>query len=637
MSPEFITVPGRVLNVPAIQYQAPQPVRPQDGNWNMRNSKFRTGSKLNAWTYLAISMGKDHVKLQQIEMSVARFGAALAKLGIGASKHKPGITIGVGNPPNKKPIEDALKHLSGPGGNNSKLILVVLPSDLALLYNQVKQVGDVKLGIHTVCVIGRKFTEQKEMYFANVAHKVNLKFGGTNHVLHPDRLGIIGKGRTMVVGVDVTHPSPGSSSAAPSVAGMVASVDGQLGQWPATLSIQKSRKEMVTELGSMLESRLEIWRRKHQVYPENLLIFRDGVSEGQYQTVLDEELNSLREACARRYPAKDTAGMLPHITIVIVGKRHHTRFYPTNLTQADRTSNPRNGTVVDRGITETRNWDFFLQSHTALKGTARPAHYYVILNEIFTEAHVTKEHPTVADVLESLTHNLCYLYGRATKAVSICPPAYYADIVCERARRLLSSVFDAPAPGSRPPPGPSGNRASQNLKPAQDKISTGMQKLEIGTPTSGGPGPETSAKKAIAAPVSNTSNQPAKSWAQMATATPKVPITPKVPVTLKGPSGPKTPQGPASVPVPVPVPVPMPVQKKVPAGKGKPAVPKAPAGQAKPAEPKVPDQPKQPTQQEKPSAPTPKQPQDEGLTGDWVTMARDIMIHKNLEDTMFYI
>jgi eukaryotic translation initiation factor 2C len=38
---------------------------------------------------------------------------------------------------------------------------------------------------------------------------------------------------------------------------------------------------------------------------------------------------------------------------------------------------------------------------------------------------------------------MCYLFGRATKAVSICPPAYYADLVCERARRYLSEIFEA--------------------------------------------------------------------------------------------------------------------------------------------------------------------------------------------------
>lgn len=37
---------------------------------------------------------------------------------------------------------------------------------------------------------------------------------------------------------------------------------------------------------------------------------------------------------------------------------------------------------------------------------------------------------------------MCYNYGRATKAVSICPPAYYADLVCTRARIHKDELFD---------------------------------------------------------------------------------------------------------------------------------------------------------------------------------------------------
>src|ERR1700722_13935123 len=47
-----------------------------------------------------------------------------------------------------------------------------------------------------------------------------------------------------------------------------------------------------------------------------------------------------------------------------------------------------------------------------------------------------------ADALEDLTHNLCHLFGRATKAVSLCPPAYYADLLCTRLRAYLSNEFD---------------------------------------------------------------------------------------------------------------------------------------------------------------------------------------------------
>ncbi len=89
--------------------------------------------------------------------------------------------------------------------------------------------------------------------------------------------------------------------------------------------------------------------------------------------------------------------------------------------------------VVDTGVTEARNWDFFLQSHHALLGTARPAHYFVLCNEIFTEESVGPNE-TISEHLHKLTYEMCYLFGRCTGPVSIPPPVYYADLACERSR-----------------------------------------------------------------------------------------------------------------------------------------------------------------------------------------------------------
>ncbi|KAG6805581.1 hypothetical protein H0H93_004464, partial [Arthromyces matolae] len=43
------------------------------------------------------------------------------------------------------------------------------------------------------------------------------------------------------------------------------------------------------------------------------------------------------------------------------GKRHHTRFFPTEEENADNNGNPKAGTVVDRGVTDVYHFDFFLQ------------------------------------------------------------------------------------------------------------------------------------------------------------------------------------------------------------------------------------------------------------------------------------
>ena len=95
---------------------------------------------------------------------------------------------------------------------------------------------------------------------------------------------------------------------------------------------------MVDLLGPMLGTRLELWKSKHQgLLPHNLLIYRDGVSESQYEAVLREELEALRNTCNVMYADREQ----PRMTLIIVGKRHHTRFFRLSREGA---SNPVYGT-----------------------------------------------------------------------------------------------------------------------------------------------------------------------------------------------------------------------------------------------------------------------------------------------------
>jgi eukaryotic translation initiation factor 2C len=445
VSTKLITVPGRVLTAPAVVYRNNSRVQAQNGSWNLIKVKFATSGKAQTWTSLPLQLGEDFY--HDCRDVVLRFHKTISDtMGILISPPSR-----VGEPVTcKSPTDPVIeRHIAAIANAGIKLVLIILSSKNTQLYNHVKLLGDVRYGVHTVCVTADKFIKDQIQYQANVALKFNLKLGGNNHSVESPGLKIIGEDKTMIVGIDVTHPPPGSAGSTPSVASMVASIDKALGQWPADLRVQEGRKEMVSDLNQMLKSRLRLWKTagKHQAFPENILVYRDGVSEGQYSTVLATELPLLREACKEVYPAPDTKKGLPNISIIVVGKRHHTRFYPTKVSDADNNSNCKNGTVVDRGVTESSNWDFFMQAHTALKGTARPAHYYVILDEIFRgrRQDAGKNH---ANTVEELTHSLCYYFGRATKAVSICPAAYYADIVCDRAKRYIDNVYDASPSGS---------------------------------------------------------------------------------------------------------------------------------------------------------------------------------------------
>jgi len=151
--------------------------------------------------------------------------------------------------------------------------------------------------------------------------------------------------------------------------------------------------------------------------PKRLLFYRDGVSEGQFRHVLERELPLIKNACKK-------LDINPKITVIVVGKRHHVRFFPKDPRDADRSGNCPAGMVVDTEIVNPVEFDFYLQSHAGLLGTSRPAHYNVLHDENGFQP----------DGLQALSFALCHVYARATRSVSIPAPVYYADIVCSRAK-----------------------------------------------------------------------------------------------------------------------------------------------------------------------------------------------------------
>lgn len=482
----LIVVNARVLDAVKPGYFQAQIAVPQGATWNMANKQFNFGAKVDSWAFVWIR----YVTVNKDKRGQPIFdnkGKPICTVNGGGFKDKAEVNTVIGdfvktlrnsgcdvvrspilhefdihNPRDPGPEIDRL-FAGAPEG--IKLFLVILPEQSTALYNAVKRAGDITYGIHTVSVVanGQKFCKglagdrtgnsvPNAQYHANVALKLNLKLGGRNQVLSKSDRGFISEGKTMLVGLDVTHPAPGSAQAAPSVSSITASIDSYLCQWPADVSIQPRSKEMIEGLKNMFKSRLVLWRKYQTRYPDEIIVYRDGVGDSMYDLVRTQELPQIREACRETYSAAETQAGKPYISIIICGKRHHTRFYPTNENEVDKKTGimgTQCGTIVDRGVTESRVWDFYLQAHAALKGTARPAHYVVIHDEVFRR-RATMEKKTdartvaqrAADEVERLTHAMCYTFGRATKAVSLCPPAYYADLVCERSRLWLSGVFD---------------------------------------------------------------------------------------------------------------------------------------------------------------------------------------------------
>ncbi|KZS96684.1 argonaute-like protein [Sistotremastrum niveocremeum HHB9708] len=437
ISSQMTVVPGRILNAPAVKY-ANSVARVNNASWNLRDTKFAVPVSLSRWVMLSIVDGSrfDFENLTDLKPIIDSWSATCTGAGIKLTEPAHPVFVRIpdkrADPTRMKGLQTITERLKV-FNPRPTIIMVILPSTDKDIYNGIKKLGDTIADIPTVCVQAQKLRKDNGIlqYFANVALKFNMKLGGINHRIEGESVNWLKLKPTMFVGMDVTHPSPGSVKGTPSIAAIVASVDSLYTHYPASLRLQESKTEMISDLADMMVERLTVFVNKNKgVLPQRIVVFRDGVSEGQFAQVVDLEYPALRAAAKKI--SKD-GKYDPKITIIICGKRHHTRFYPTDSQSGDDNGNPRPGAVVDRGVTAIYEWDFYLQAHSGLQGTARPTHYTVVVNE----------NDINSDLLQKLTHDLSYNYARATKAVSLVPPAYYADLACERARCYLSELLNS--------------------------------------------------------------------------------------------------------------------------------------------------------------------------------------------------
>merc|ERR1712013_957062 len=307
------------------------------------------------------------------------------------------------------------------------LVLVIFPFKAGSLYDKIKQLGDMKFNISTQCCLKNNLFRAEKLNMqvvANLCLKINAKLGGINHVLAKTcRPKILSK-PVMIMGADVSHPAPESRKFKPSIVAVTGSVEPKATIYETQVRIQDAgndkNEEVIQDMKNITVALLKkFYERNNGRKPERLIMFRDGVSEGQFLTVLAKELMAIREACKEL-----EADYEPPITYLVVQKRHHTRFFPADNNKY-RNGNALAGTVIDQGINHPTEGDFYLLSHEGIQGTSRPCHYHVLWDDSgFT-----------ADELEVLSYYLCHLYSRCTRSVSYPTPTYYAHLVADRARK----------------------------------------------------------------------------------------------------------------------------------------------------------------------------------------------------------
>ncbi|TGJ79671.1 hypothetical protein E0Z10_g9093 [Xylaria hypoxylon] len=412
---------ARLLKNPEIAFAANQKLNPGvSGRWDLRGKRFLEPNQKQITSWGLVVCGRSCTK-QDAEAFATKFTQTYRNHGgnIGVPLHVVDVPFSIGD--YGEICKEAWNMIGAHYKNFPQMIFFVVPNKNALVYERIKKSMDCRFCCPSQVMQAGHVKKANAQYMSNVAMKVNAKLGGvTCKVASPGPSSPFFQDPTMMIGVDVSHAAPGSDSA--SMASMTVSMDKNATRYAAACESNGWRQEILqsTTCQGMFPPLLRFWMNTHKTSPKHVYYLRDGVDEGQFQAVMETEVNEIRRAF------RECNASNPKITVIIATKRHHIRFFPKPGDHAtgDKNSNPLPGTLVERDATHPHHFDFYLCSHVAIQGTARPVHYQVI----YDDASVPPDH------LQKMIYQQCYQYARSTTPVSLHPAVYYAHVASMRAR-----------------------------------------------------------------------------------------------------------------------------------------------------------------------------------------------------------
>ncbi|PPS09129.1 hypothetical protein GOBAR_AA11525 [Gossypium barbadense] len=154
--------------------------------------------------------------------------------------------------------------------------------------------------------------------------------------------------------------------------------------------------------GIMKEALLDFYTSLGKRKPDQIIIFRDRVSEYQFNQVLIKLLR-LASSLTRSGTLK---------IVVIVGS-------PDNVLH---------GTIIDNKVCHPKNNDFYLGTHAGMIGITRQTHYHVLLDQAGFST----------DDLQEFVHSLSYMYQKSTTSIFVVAPICYANLAASQ----LGAIYE---------------------------------------------------------------------------------------------------------------------------------------------------------------------------------------------------
>nr|Q2Q5Y8.1 RecName: Full=Piwi-like protein 2; AltName: Full=SMEDWI-2 [Schmidtea mediterranea]ABB77338.1 PIWI-like protein 2 [Schmidtea mediterranea] len=310
-------------------------------------------------------------------------------------------------------VERCLNDAARSGSGCAKMALVFVPDDR--VYAKVKSFT-MSTGLLTQCVTTRNGTnrndKRRKVVSSKTVMQIFAKFGYDPWTVE------IKLRPTMIVGMDTYH----NKSSKKSIQASVFSINSTFTQYMSfVVNSPKGRQEFHETLGKNFNLALEDFKKRYDILPQRILVFRDGVGDNQLQFTKNFEVDAMKPLIENIY--KGNGFPVPQIIYVIVKKRVGTKLF-------NRGNNPNPGTVVDKEIVKPNFYEFFLVSQRTTKGTATPTNYNVLEDTRLLTKKGTMD-PMAPNELQKITYALTHLYFNWMGTIRVPVPVHYAHRLAE--------------------------------------------------------------------------------------------------------------------------------------------------------------------------------------------------------------
>lgn len=214
----------------------------------------------------------------------------------------------------------------------------------------------------------------------------------------------------MIVGIDTYHDTIDRKK---SCVGFVASMNEFTSSWWSQTFFQNSLEEIGQKINYCMLNALKRYQMVNGFVPQRIIVYRDGVGDGQLEVVLNTEIAQFESGIKLYLRDAQNDGPAPSISYIIVQKRINAKM---SLRMGSRSVNPQPGSFIDHTITHPDYNDFYLVSQHVNQGTVSPTKYIVL-----TETGTLKlEHH------QKLAYKMTHMYYNWCGTIRVPAPCQYA-------------------------------------------------------------------------------------------------------------------------------------------------------------------------------------------------------------------